>query len=117
MSEGSFTTWNTDQLYYVGLSPENRGDSPYIENSIYYSICFLKIQNEIDQAFIRNLKNGFNVAKLDTIKTFPYPSVEVDVFVSFSAYGFPILFVLAMIFSAKVLIKVRIMISCLYSQI
>ncbi|CAG9810453.1 unnamed protein product [Chironomus riparius] len=98
-------TWDTDKLYYVGLSANQRDNSYSIKNSLYFSTCFLKLQNEIDQAFMRTVNNGSKVEKLKTIKTFPYPEVEVDVFVNYAAYGFPILFVLSMIFSAKVLIK------------
>ena len=104
----SFRSWDTDKLYYVGLSAEERDHSFDIQNSMYFSTCFLKLQNEIDQAFIKTVNNGSKIEKLDTIKTFPYPAVEIDVFVTYAAYGFPILFVLSMIFSAKVLIKVRI---------
>jgi hypothetical protein len=110
MPDATYSSWHTDQIYYVGISSEKREDSSRIKYSRYYASCFLKLQNEIDQAFIKSINSSANVDKLDIIKTFPYPSVEVDAFVQFAAYGFPILFVLSMIFSAKVLIKVRIVI-------
>ncbi|CAG9810454.1 unnamed protein product [Chironomus riparius] len=99
------TRWNTDKLYYTGISKEPRNKSLSFKDSLYYSTCFLKLQNEIDQAFIKTVNNGSKVEKLKTLKTFPYPEVEVDVFMNDTAYGFLILFVLSMIFSAYVLIK------------
>ena len=100
--------WDTDKLYYAGISKEPRPKSLSYKDSLYYSTCFLKLQNEIDQAFIKTVNNGSKVEKLKTLKIFPYPEVETDVFVTFAAYWFQLLFVLSMIFSAKVLIKVRI---------
>jgi len=98
-------------LYYISVSYSRRysGENS-VSNPPYYTSCFLMLQNEIDQAFIKSVKPDMELVKLENLRYFPYPSVVKDFFVEFAAYGFPILFVFCMIFSAKVLIKVRIMI-------
>jgi hypothetical protein len=100
--------WNTDELLNTKLSKEPRLSSLSPKNSLYYSTCFLKLQNEIDQAFIKIIKNESNFPKLKTLKSFPYQVVESAAFVTFSAYFIPMFFVLSMIFPALMLIKVRI---------
>ena len=102
------TRWNTDKLYYSGILKEPRPNSMSHEDSLYYSTCFLKLQNEIDQAFIKIINNGPTVNKLKTLKTFPTPKVEVDNFVISVAKIIPIIFVFSLTFSVFMLIKVRI---------
>ncbi|CAG9810455.1 unnamed protein product [Chironomus riparius] len=98
--------WDTDILYYISVtynrrySGENQASFP-----LYYPSCFLMLQNEIDQAFMKSLKPDMEIVKLETLRYFPYPSIVEDFFMEFAAYGFPILFVFCMIFSSKVLVK------------
>ena len=107
------TRWNTDKIFYAGITKEQRTNSLPPENSLYYSTCFLRLQNEIDQAFIKIFSNGSKVEKLKTMKTFPYPSILMEDSNSYAAIGVPSLIMVYVIISVVILIRV-IFCCCLF---
>lgn len=100
--------WNTDKLFYINLSKESRPNSNFL-NSLYFSTCYTKIQNEIDQAYIKLLSNETQFSKLEVLRSFPIPDVVIDDFIHFVADKIPLLFTCFLVYSVFVLIKVRIM--------
>lgn len=110
--KGGVDDWLTDQIYYVSPSRASRiqfipiGPPYYTENPPYFSRCFIGIQNEIDRAFINQLNSSVALPNV-LLQPFPYPAVDEDMFVEVSVAGFPLLLVMAMLMSAKNIIKVK----------
>jgi hypothetical protein len=103
--------WDIDKIYHQRASAEPRyEDLMDPAAALYYSTCFVRLQNEIDHAFIKELANGGDVEKLERVKVFPLWKVLIDRYEEVAVYILPMLMVLCMIYSKEVLIKVRIVI-------
>lgn len=97
--------WNTDKVHYLKLSKSPRSHSLSHHESLYYSSCYTKLQNEIDQAFISSFSSG-SFTKLKSLKPFPVLDTEQDLYYEFRVYIVPVLIVILTVFSVFVFIKV-----------
>ncbi|KAL7011779.1 hypothetical protein ACKWTF_014449 [Chironomus riparius] len=101
--------WHTDKIYHHQATKEPRyEDLKDPKAALYYSTCFVKLQNEIDHAFIQELGKGQEIEKLERLKTFPILRVMLDRFEAVAVYILPMLMVFCVIYSKEVLIKVWI---------
>jgi len=82
-----------------------------ISTFVFYQKTSENIETSEISSQIKILNNGSEINSL-TMKNFPYQSVEFDDFSSFAVDTFPIVVVLSMIFSVKVLMTVRIFWIC-----
>ena len=101
--------WYTDKIYHHQVTTEPRfEDLEHPEAALYYSTCFVRLQNEIDHAFIQELGKGQEIEKLEKLKTFPILRRMLDRYEAVAVYILPMLMVFCVIYSKEVLIKVRI---------
>jgi len=60
------------KIYHHKLASEPRyEDFQNQAAALYYSTCFVRLQNEIDHAFIQTLAKGSDIEKLEGVKAFP----------------------------------------------
>lgn len=97
-------SWNTDKLYYHGLSSDPRPNSYPNRNLIYHSTCFSMLQNEIDQAFIKASSNAQDHGILKTLMPFPIFFINHGI----SLYLILFMILLSVLFNVFNLIRVRI---------
>ncbi|XP_070500324.1 phospholipid-transporting ATPase ABCA3-like isoform X2 [Chironomus tepperi] len=102
----SHNNWKIIKMDFLEMSTELRPNSLSHPDSIYFSSCFLMLQNEIDHAFIKSVSDGTaRIDKLKTLGAFLYPTGHADISIVTAVYLFPILFVLSVIFPIYELIK------------
>ncbi|CRK87607.1 CLUMA_CG001403, isoform A [Clunio marinus] len=100
------SNWNTDQLYRMAFDKtqeDAQSDAP--QWPPYDSSCFLKLQNDLERAFIKSFSNASLELPITALKRFPYPSFSYDGFVLIAASFFPLLIVFCLMLSSKNIIK------------
>ena len=100
--------WYTEFVYpfaFNGLGPRNN-NSKYDGPPSYYREGFLSLQKAIDSAVIQMKNESFTPSSLKlSMKRFPYPRHIVDPFIVVIQGTFPMLIMLALVYTALSIVK------------